>query len=170
MAAALCSAVHGCLCSRCCLLLPAAAALHTPAAHCQLPVLLLMPCLCLLFLWRSTPPHESLTPLHAYKDAQDAGADCAAPLPAFQVRGYLAICGGLDVPVYLGSRATFPGGNFGGYQGRFLQTGDSLPIGHGGASHPITMPQVGLLGGNCPAAAGVLACMCADGMVWLSST
>lgn len=31
------------------------------------------------------------------------------------------MAGGLDVPVYLGSRATFPGGNFGGYQGRYLQ-------------------------------------------------
>lgn len=34
------------------------------------------------------------------------------------VRGYLAVRGGIDVPTYLGSRATFPGGKFGGYQGR----------------------------------------------------
>ncbi len=34
------------------------------------------------------------------------------------VRGYLAIKGGLDVPVYLGSRSTFPSGKFGGYQVR----------------------------------------------------
>ena len=34
------------------------------------------------------------------------------------VRGYLAVSGGVDVPLYLGSRATFPNGNFGGYQGR----------------------------------------------------
>lgn len=34
------------------------------------------------------------------------------------VRGYLAVAGGIDVPLYLGSRATFPNGNFGGYQGR----------------------------------------------------
>jgi urea carboxylase len=58
------------------------------------------------------------------------------------VRGYLAIAGGLDVPVYLGSRATFPGGNFGGYQGRYLQTGDSLPIGYGGPATPMAMPEV----------------------------
>jgi hypothetical protein len=58
------------------------------------------------------------------------------------VRGYLAIAGGLDVPLYLGSRATFPGGNFGGYQGRYLQIGDSLPIGHGGPASPMAMPQV----------------------------
>jgi allophanate hydrolase subunit 2 len=46
-----------------------------------------------------------------------------------QVRGYLAVAGGLDVPVYLGSRSTFPNGAFGGYQGRYLRPGDSLPIG-----------------------------------------
>lgn len=44
------------------------------------------------------------------------------------VRGYLAVAGGIDVPVYLGSRATFPSGNFGGYQGRYLRPGDSLPL------------------------------------------
>ncbi|KAG2494459.1 hypothetical protein HYH03_007511 [Edaphochlamys debaryana] len=44
------------------------------------------------------------------------------------VRGYLAVRGGIDVPAYLGSRSTFPGGKFGGYQGRFLRVGDSLPL------------------------------------------
>lgn len=34
------------------------------------------------------------------------------------IRGYLAVAGGIDVPLYLGSRSTFPNGNFGGYQGR----------------------------------------------------
>lgn len=33
-------------------------------------------------------------------------------------RGYLAVSGGLDVPVHLGSRATFPGGALGGVQAR----------------------------------------------------
>eukprot|EP00878_Enallax_costatus_P006672 GHUV01006994.1.p1 GENE.GHUV01006994.1~~GHUV01006994.1.p1 ORF type:complete len:992 (+),score=332.89 GHUV01006994.1:1132-4107(+) len=45
------------------------------------------------------------------------------------VRGYLAVSGGVDVPLYLGSRSTFPNGNFGGYQGRYLRPGDSLPVG-----------------------------------------
>ena len=44
-------------------------------------------------------------------------------------RAYLAVRGGIDVPVYLGSRSTFPFGNFGGYKGRILQAGDMLPIG-----------------------------------------
>eukprot|EP01025_Chloroclados_australasicus_P016511 TRINITY_DN1830_c0_g1_i6.p1 TRINITY_DN1830_c0_g1~~TRINITY_DN1830_c0_g1_i6.p1 ORF type:complete len:1188 (-),score=148.95 TRINITY_DN1830_c0_g1_i6:1676-5239(-) len=45
------------------------------------------------------------------------------------VRGYLAVAGGIDVPDYLGSKSTFPSGNFGGYQGRILRAGDSLEIG-----------------------------------------
>ena len=31
-------------------------------------------------------------------------------------RGYVAVGGGIDVPLYLGSRATFPGGKLGGLQ------------------------------------------------------
>ena len=31
-------------------------------------------------------------------------------------RGYVAVSGGVDVPLYLGSRATFPGGKLGGLQ------------------------------------------------------
>ena len=44
-------------------------------------------------------------------------------------RVYLSVAGGIDVPEYLGSRATFTSGQFGGYQGRLLQAGDMLPIG-----------------------------------------
>ncbi|MEW5305221.1 MAG: hypothetical protein WDW36_007777 [Sanguina aurantia] len=50
------------------------------------------------------------------------------------VRGYLAVSGGIDVPLYLGSRSTFPSGSFGGYQGRYLRTGDALPLGLGSES------------------------------------
>ena len=41
-------------------------------------------------------------------------------------RGYLAIRGGIDVPAYLGSRATFTLGQFGGHGGRALRPGDVL--------------------------------------------
>jgi urea carboxylase len=44
-------------------------------------------------------------------------------------RTYLALRGGLDVPLYLGSRSTFTLGQFGGHGGRFLRTGDMLHIG-----------------------------------------
>ena len=43
-------------------------------------------------------------------------------------RTYLAVRGGLDVPVYLGSRATFALGQFGGHGGRPLRPGDTLAI------------------------------------------
>ena len=44
-------------------------------------------------------------------------------------RTYLAIRGGIDVPEYLGSRATFALGRFGGHGGRPLRPGDTLALG-----------------------------------------
>jgi urea carboxylase len=44
------------------------------------------------------------------------------------LRLYLAVRGGLDVPLVLGSRATFLLGKFGGLAGRALRAGDLLPI------------------------------------------
>jgi urea carboxylase len=43
-------------------------------------------------------------------------------------RAYLAVRGGLDVPPYLGSRATFTLGHFGGHSGRALLSGDTLLV------------------------------------------
>nr|WP_219846041.1 urea carboxylase [Emcibacter nanhaiensis] len=43
-------------------------------------------------------------------------------------RGYLAVAGGIDVPDFMGSRATFTLGEFGGHAGRALAAGDLLPI------------------------------------------
>ncbi len=45
------------------------------------------------------------------------------------MRVYVLIAGGLDVPEYLGSRATFTLGGFGGHGGRPLRDGDVLPLG-----------------------------------------
>ena len=44
------------------------------------------------------------------------------------LRAYLLFAGGLDVPVYLGSRATFTLGRFGGHAGRALAAGDVLRL------------------------------------------
>ena len=41
-------------------------------------------------------------------------------------RGYLAIAGGIDVPLVLGSRATYVRGSQGGLEGRALRKGDGL--------------------------------------------
>ena len=44
-------------------------------------------------------------------------------------RAYIAVSGGLDVPVVLGSRSTYALGALGGYKGRKLEAGDELPVG-----------------------------------------
>jgi biotin-dependent carboxylase-like uncharacterized protein len=41
---------------------------------------------------------------------------------------YLAVAGGIDVPVVLGARATFAAARFGGLGGRFLARGDVVPV------------------------------------------
>ena len=43
-------------------------------------------------------------------------------------RAYLAVSGGFDVPVALGSRSTYALGALGGHEGRALADGDELPI------------------------------------------
>lgn len=43
-------------------------------------------------------------------------------------RSYLAVRNGFDLPLYLGSRATFALGQFGGHAGRTLRAADILPL------------------------------------------
>lgn len=45
------------------------------------------------------------------------------------MRSYLLVAGGIEVPEYLGSRATFTLGKFGGPEGRALAAGDKLVLG-----------------------------------------
>lgn len=42
---------------------------------------------------------------------------------------FIAVSGGIDVPLVLGSRSTYPIGAIGGVEGRALVAGDQLPIG-----------------------------------------
>ena len=49
-------------------------------------------------------------------------------------RAYLAVRDGIDVPEYLGSRATFVLGRFGGHAGRALAAGDVLHLGEPGTA------------------------------------
>lgn len=44
-------------------------------------------------------------------------------------RAYIAVAGGIDVPVVLGSRSTYPLGALGGHGGRALKAGDRLDLG-----------------------------------------
>ncbi|MFI0721967.1 urea carboxylase [Streptomyces sp. NPDC021224] len=64
--------------------------------------------------------------------------DVGAPHEA-GLRTYVLLAGGLDVPPYLGSAATFTLGRFGGHGGRALRTADVL---HGGAATADGTPVV----------------------------
>ncbi len=46
-------------------------------------------------------------------------------------RAYIAVSGGIDVPVMLGSRSTYTLGALGGFEGRKLAAGDVLKLGQG---------------------------------------
>ena len=51
-------------------------------------------------------------------------------------RAYLAVAGGIDVPVVLESRSTYGLGALGGYMGRKLAAGDTLPVGKPASATP----------------------------------
>jgi biotin-dependent carboxylase-like uncharacterized protein len=44
-------------------------------------------------------------------------------------RAYIAVSGGVDVPLVLGSRSTYPLGALGGFEGRALKAGDRVEVG-----------------------------------------
>jgi antagonist of KipI len=48
--------------------------------------------------------------------------------PADGIRGYLAVAGGIDVPVVLGSRSTYARSRLGGIEGRPLRKGDVVHV------------------------------------------
>ena len=57
-------------------------------------------------------------------------------------RAYIAISGGIDVPVVLGSRSTYALGALGGFKGRKLEAGDKLPVGKGRlVKEGLTIPE-----------------------------
>lgn len=59
-------------------------------------------------------------------------------------RAYLAVAGGIDVPLVSGSRSTYTLGALGGYHGRRLAAGDSLPV------LPVTAERLQLEGKTVP--------------------
>jgi antagonist of KipI len=56
---------------------------------------------------------------------------------------YIAVAGGIDVAPVLGSRSTYLPGHFGGFKGRLIARGDSLPLG----DRPPSIPAAGF---TCP--------------------
>ena len=63
-------------------------------------------------LWESVQVHAGI--VLAFGDPRDG------------MRAYLAVRGGIDVPIVMGSRSTYLKGRFGGLQGRALRKGDRL--------------------------------------------
>ncbi len=78
---------------------------------------------------------RSLANWQAHTIAAGETLRCAS-IAGAGLRAYLAFAGGIDVPAYLGSRATFTLGNFGGHGGRALRSGDVLKL------HTATPPAV----------------------------
>jgi antagonist of KipI len=58
-----------------------------------------------------------------------AGEELKFARPQIGCRCWLAISGGIDVPIVLGSRSTDLRAQFGGFEGRALRDGDALPLG-----------------------------------------
>ena len=58
----------------------------------------------------------------------EPGAELWFAGPQSGVRAYLAVAGGVDVPLVLGSRSTYTRSRIGGLEGRKLQAGDVLHI------------------------------------------
>ena len=71
---------------------------------------------------------EDLPPGHAGLVTKDDELLMIAPSAGS--RAWLAISGGIDMPVVLGSRSTDLSGNFGGLQGRALRDGDVISLGN----------------------------------------
>jgi len=58
------------------------------------------------------------------------------------LRGYILVAGGIDAPLYLGSRSAFTLGEFGGHAGRALMTGDALHLNPAPAAETAALDSV----------------------------
>jgi len=65
-----------------------------------------------------------------------AGTEVEVGSPTVGMRTYLAVAGGLDVPLVMGSASTFDLGEIGGAAGRALKTGDIIPLHQGVVAKP----------------------------------
>jgi biotin-dependent carboxylase-like uncharacterized protein len=61
--------------------------------------------------------------------AAQAGQTLAMSFAKLGTRAYIAVAGGIDVPPWLGSRATFHKAGIGGVEGRALKIGQTVPFG-----------------------------------------
>jgi len=71
----------------------------------------------------------------------DAGSVVQIGRMTTGVRAYLAMQGGIDVPLMMGSASTHLGARFGGFEGRMLRKGDRLRVHDGTGSRPRATPS-----------------------------
>lgn len=76
---------------------------------------------------------ERMMPGHVYAFPEGSELHASNP-PAPGLFACLAIAGGIEVPLVMGSRSTDLASGFGGFQGRTLHTGDRLPTGETAAT------------------------------------
>lgn len=77
---------------------------------------------------------EPVAPWHAFPVRP--GATLALGNARSGCRAYIAIAGGIDVPIVLGSRSTCTLARFGGFEGRHLRAGDTFRV------HETPLPNV----------------------------
>lgn len=75
----------------------------------------------------ATVDHQPIPVWHAA--LVQAGATIRFGAPARGCRAYLAVAGGIDVPLVFESRSTYLRAEFGGHEGRALRAGDVLAVG-----------------------------------------
>ncbi len=94
-----------------------------------------------------TPRVDGVEMHHDTAFTVKAGQVLRFDFPKAGARAYVAVAGGIDVPVVLGSRSTYALGTLGGFRGRRLIAGDELPVGiasgksRAGASLPMALRQ-----------------------------
>ena len=69
---------------------------------------------------------RQITVNQVYMAAKDDVVEFPVGFPKEGARCYIAFAGGLDVPLFMGSRSTYLKGSMGGFQGRALKTGDEI--------------------------------------------
>jgi len=76
------------------------------------------------------PPKLDGKPVEGWSSFKvEAGQKLAFDFLKKGARAYIAVAGGIDVPLVLGSRSTYALGALGGFKGRKLEAGDELPVG-----------------------------------------
>jgi biotin-dependent carboxylase-like uncharacterized protein len=108
------------------------------------------------------PPKVDGAPVPTWESfAVKAGQTLSFDFLKKGARAYIAVAGGIDVALVLGSRSTYPLGGLGGHEGRALKAGDVLKIGPGAGKPGRSLPEALRRGPGDPATLRML-----PGLYW----